>query len=83
MFMVVALETKPIRNIVVPLKYLQKIDLSDGNDGVNQSKSVLVFFNENWEMQPDFSLEIATSYCSENSACYYARLVRYFGEYQQ
>lgn len=83
MFVVAALETKQIKTVVIPLKYLQKIDLSDANDGINQSKSVLVFFNENLEMQPDFSLEIATTYCSENSACYYARLLKFFGKYQQ
>lgn len=82
MFVAIALETFPVKNIAVPLKYLPKLDFqSQVNDGVNQAKSILVFYNKNFNTTPDFSQEVLTNFSPDISACYYGHIVKYIGMY--
>lgn len=81
MFVVATLETVPIKNIVIPIKYLEKIDLSSNmKDGVNQSKRVLLFFNKDLQQNPNFSLDVKSHFDGDNSGCYFGHILKFFGK---
>lgn len=80
MHIVVCLEDS-VENVVIPVKWLQKVDLVDtANNAVNQLKSAVVFYCNDSSRQPDFSLPIKRGFQPDEPSCYKARIVKFYGK---
>lgn len=81
MFLVVTLE-KCVKNIVVPIKWVQSIDIDNLiNGGINLSQTHIVFYSTKKE-DPDFSLECDRVNFIDGNArgCFYGRIIEFFGK---
>lgn len=80
MFVVVALEKIKI-NLVIPLNWVYSFNPSDiVNNAVNTSEVVTIFYNENLNVQANFSLPIVEDFNQNIPNCYEARMMKFFGK---
>lgn len=76
---IIGLETNPVKVIAVQEKWIKELNLVEcADDGVNQSKSTVVFYCSDLEKQADFSLAVRDQFSAE-PACYYGRIFKFEG----
>lgn len=69
------------KNIVVPIKWIQSIDLGKiCNDGLNHSIIYKIFFSSNKYENPDFNSEAIKSDFEAQRGIYEARLLWHSGK---
>lgn len=77
---IIGLETNPVKVIVVPEKWIKELNLVEcADDGVNQSKSTVVFYCSDLKKQADFSLAVLDKFSAE-PACYNGRIFKFEGK---
>lgn len=71
-----------IKNLAIPVKWINKINLIDlMNNSINLSQTYIVFYCKR-KREPDFTLPVKITFCDEEdfAACYEAHILKFFGK---
>lgn len=64
----------------IPVKFIKGFDsIGFANDAIDQSKSHIVFYNTDHNMNPDFTIALLEKFDDTVSACYKAKLWKFYG----
>lgn len=67
--------------VVVPLKYIFKLDLAKSlNYRINRNQKHILFWSTDLSKEPNFTLPLDARF-DENDACFYARFLKVFSKY--
>lgn len=67
--------------VSVPFKWIQGVNIvAASNDGVNCEEKVKVFYSPLKFEDPDFCMEISTTFVRNKRACYIATVYRFWGK---
>lgn len=84
MFFIVALNTTNKDKIIVPFKWIYKLDLvkllNYGKTAFKKMK-VIVYFSKFFDDEPDFNCCRSDVFIARRAACYEATIVRSFGKF--
>lgn len=70
-------------NLVVPIKWVQKLNLAEcGNGGINSDVMVTIFYSPDKSKDANFSLLIQNVFDEHADACFLARANKFYGECQ-
>lgn len=72
MFVLIALESAT--NLIVPIKWVQKLNLAEcGNGGINSDVMVRIFYSPDKSKDANFALPIQNIFDKQADACFLAR----------
>lgn len=67
--------------LVVPVDFINELDFAKTfNNSLNRNQKHLMFWSENQEQMPDFSLPVSEQFNSSTEACFYVKLIKAFGK---
>lgn len=66
----------------IPVKFVKGFNpICTANDAVNQSKSYIVFYDQNHCADPDFKMDLSEQFNENGPACYKGRIWKFFSEF--
>lgn len=78
-----AILVKYKKNVIIPHNWCKTLNIAETmNEGLNRNTNHVIFYSVDMDKQGNFELPIDKILDLNEDGCYWAKIVRCFGEYQ-